>query len=183
MQHHHVRSASRSRPWLWYQRTCCGGAASDVEPHTRIDRGVHRLIRRHTDNTTHHSQSPTNGTIGVLQLNNSSGVRSLTSTSSGQEPIETETSRVSPMSRNMVQNATLLVLGDRHTIFDSVPFNEQIVEILTQNGVRFTTSENYNHTLNIIRPHLIEFIQRMIHLSKPGDLCESWQHDMLKGQC
>eukprot|EP01083_Nonionella_stella_P193546 714737_1 len=71
---------------------------------------------------------------------------------------------------NSTVNATLLVFDGRHTIFDSIEFSEQIVQILKQNDVPFIASQHNDHTLNIIRPHLIEFIERMTQLSSPYPL-------------
>eukprot|EP01083_Nonionella_stella_P074128 200908_1 len=51
------------------------------------------------------------------------------------------------------QNATLLVLDGRHTIFDNIPFSEQMVQTLIKNNVPFIASQNYYHTINVIRPH------------------------------
>eukprot|EP01083_Nonionella_stella_P074126 200906_1 len=66
------------------------------------------------------------------------------------------------------QNATLLVVDGRHTIFDSVPFSERMVQSLMQNNVAFIASEHHHHTLNVIRPHFIRFVQELQQMSRPS---------------
>eukprot|EP01083_Nonionella_stella_P273122 926427_1 len=67
-----------------------------------------------------------------------------------------------------VQNATLLVLDGRHTTFDNIPFSEQMVQQLIKNNVPFIASQNYYHTINVIRPHFIRFVQILQEISAPS---------------
>eukprot|EP01083_Nonionella_stella_P280399 953954_1 len=66
-----------------------------------------------------------------------------------------------------LENPTLLVLDGRHMIYDNIPFSERMAQTLTRNNVAFIASENYYHTLNVIRPHFIRFVHCLNQIARP----------------